>query len=559
MPLSPRDVLLWTARQVRGDLALGALMLSTHQACEAAVPILIGVIVDRAITDADVGAMVLWGAVLAGLFVVLATAGCIGGIAYERAMLRAEHRVRLRIADRALDPRGQKDATRAGEVVSLATVDAQRVAEGTVTVILFTAAATAIIGTAVVLLATSWRLGVTILVGLPLMLLAAGTLARPLQRRSAEQHAAIAATAGVATDLLTGLRVVKGLGAEAVGARRYRVASRHALVGALRAARVQGVYEGVTIGMSGIFLVVVAWLGARMALDGTISVGELVAAVGLTQFLVGPLSRLVWGGGELARGWGSAGRVAALLSARDAVADGTESLPTPVRGALSLRGVRLGSLRGLDLEIGPGEIVGVVAEDPADAQALLACLARTEDPEVGEVLVDGRPLPSLRLQDGRGALLAEPHDPELFEGTLGENVDVAGDGTATRPALEAAAADEVVDALPEGLDAPVGEHGRSLSGGQRQRVALARALQADPPVLVLHEPTTAVDAATEHRIAIGLAARRAGRTTVLVTTSPALLSITSRAIVLRGGVVVADGTHRDLAAADAGYREAVLS
>ncbi len=559
MDLSARDVLLWVARQVRGDLASAAILLSTHQACEAAVPVLIGVIIDRGVATGDVGAMVLWAGVLAVLFVVLATAGCVGGIAYERAAIRGEHHIRLRIAGRALDPRGQRDATRAGEVVSLATVDALRVAQGSATAVLFASATTAIAVTATVLLVTSLRLGLIILVGLPLMLVAARALARPLERRSAEQHAAIAATAGVATDLLTGLRVVKGLGAEPVGAQRYRAASRRALLGALRAARVQGAYEGVTIGMSSVFLVVVAWVGGRMALDGTISIGELVSALGLTQFLVGPLSRLVWAGGELARGAGSAGRVAALLSAPHAVPDGPEALPSPPRGAVSLRGVRIGSLRGVDLELRPGEIVGVVAEDPADAQSLMACLGRTADPDEGEVLVDGRPLRALRLDDGRGAVLAEPHDPDLFEGTLGENVDVRGDGTAPGAALAAAAADEVVAGLPEGLDTPLGEDGRSLSGGQRQRLALARALHADPPVLVLHEPTTAVDAATEHRIASRLAQLRAGRTTVLITTSPALLSVTSRAIVIREGAVVADGRHHDLAAEDDGYRETVLS
>ena len=558
MGLTARDVLLWVARGVRGDLALGAVCASTHQASEAAVPILIGVIIDRGVATGDAGATALWIGVLVGVFVVLAAAGYGAGVFYERASLRGEHDIRSRVAGRALDPRGQRDATRAGEVVSLATVDAQRVGEGSATLMLFASAATAILVAATVLLVTSVALGLTILVGLPLMLLAARALARPLQRRSAEQHAAIAATAGVATDLLTGLRVVKGLGAEPVGAARYRVASRRALTGALRAARVQGVYEGVTIGMSGVFLVVVAWIGGHMALDGTITIGELVSALGLTQFLVGPLSRLVWAGGELARGAGSAGRIADLLNAEHAVPEGSDPLPAP-RGSVSLRGVTLRSLRSVDLEVAAGEIVGVVAEDPVDAQALLACLGRTEDPEEGEVLVDGRPLRSLRLHDGRGAVLAEPHDTDLFEGTLGENVDVAGEGADPGPALVAAAADEVVEGLPEGLDAPLGEDGRSLSGGQRQRVALARALHADPPVLVLHDPTTAVDAATEDRIATRLAELRAGRTTILVTTSPALLSITSRAIVVREGVVVADGSHRDLAAQDDGYREAVLS
>jgi putative ABC transport system ATP-binding protein len=124
--------------------------------------------------------------------------------------------------------------------------------------------------------------------------------------------------------------------------------------------------------------------------------------------------------------------------------------------------------------------------------------------------------------------------------------------------LAAAGADEAVEALPGGLDAPVGERGRRLSGGQRQRIALARALAADAPVLVLHEPTTAVDTVTEARIAAGVRELRAGRTTLVIASSPALLAVCDRVLVLQGGEIVASGTHAVLAHEDAAYRDAVL-
>jgi putative ABC transport system ATP-binding protein len=530
-----RDPLLWAARRVRGNLALGASLMVAHQAAEAAVPVLIGVIIDRGVATGDAGAMLTWVAVLGGLFVALSAAGCSGIYLYQRALVWADHAVRMRIAERALDARGLREPARAGELVSLATVDALRVAEGTSAVMLACGAFAGILGGAAFLLATSLTLGLIILLGLPVVLVAVRGLARPLERRSAEQHAAIAATAGVATDLLTGLRVVKGLGAERAGAKRYRVASRVALCGALRAARVQGAYEGVTIGLSGVFLVVVAWAGGRMALQGTITIGELVSAVGLTQFLVGPLSRLVYAGAQLARGAGSAGRIAAFLRAPVAVQDGDTPLAAPVRGALVLRGVCHGPLRDVDLTVAPGEITGIVADDPLDARALLDLLGRAADPAAGEVLLDGTPLRALRLDDVRAAILVEPHDADLFGPTERSDAEIAGD------------------------DVPIGSEAQELSGGQRQRVALARALRAGPPVLVLHDPTTAVDAATEHRIAARVRELRAGRTTVLVTTSPALLSTATRIVVLREGRIAAEGSHTGLAAADEGYREAVLS
>jgi putative ABC transport system ATP-binding protein len=192
------------------------------------------------------------------------------------------------------------------------------------------------------------------------------------------------------------------------------------------------------------------------------------------------------------------------------------------------------------------------------------------------VELDGVPLRALDPADVRRAVLVAEHDADLFEGTLAENIRVAvpvagepaGDGAAhdrargeraVAAAMAAAGADEVAQALPHGADSEVSERGRSLSGGQRQRVALARAFAADRPVLVAHDPTTAVDTVTEARIATGLRDIRAGRTTILVTTSPALLAVTDRVVLLEEGRITDTAPHAELVRRNPAYRTAVLS
>ncbi|MET0426512.1 MAG: ABC transporter ATP-binding protein, partial [Actinoplanes sp.] len=159
-------------------------------------------------------------------------------------------------------------------------------------------------------------------------------------------------------------------------------------------------------------------------------------------------------------------------------------------------------------------------------------------------------------------VLVEQHDVALFEGTLRANVAGRAEPDSERlsAAVRAAAADDVVDAHPDGLDRELIERGANLSGGQRQRIGLARAIAADPPVLVLHDPTTSIDAVTEALVADGLAAARrsAARGTLLVTSSPALLRAADRVAVLDGGRIVAEGVHDDLVDADERYRAAVL-
>ncbi|MET8860618.1 ABC transporter ATP-binding protein, partial [Streptomyces sp. NPDC004579] len=283
-------------------------------------------------------------------------------------------------------------------------------------------------------------------------------------------------------------------------------------------------------------------------------------AVGLALFLVGPLEVLAWVNAELAQGRASATRIAEVLATAPAVTSGGSPLPQPVRGAVRLAGLRHGGLRDIDLDVAPGELVGVVTTDPAHAADLLRCLSRRGDPDAGSVELDGVPLRDLDPAEIRTAILVAEHDADLFEGTVLGNVTAAAPGTsAPEAAMTAAGVTQVSETLPDGEHTAVSERGRSLSGGQRQRVALARALAADRPVLVVHEPTTAVDTVTEARIASGIRELRKGRTTLLVTTSPALLSVTDRVLLIHDGRVTDTAPHADLVRRHEIYRSAVLA
>ncbi|MGN9906760.1 ABC transporter ATP-binding protein [Phytohabitans sp. LJ34] len=542
----------------RRHVAVAALLAAGHQAGEALVPVLIGVVIDTAVATGSVTRLVLWLAVLGGVFAVLSYSYRFGARAAERASEWAGHDLRVGLTRRILDPRGGAETGRlAGELTNIATGDARRVGGVNVVLPAGIAALTGLLVSAAALLWISVPLGLVVLLGAPPLLWLGHLLGRPLERRSAVEQERAAHASGVAADLVAGLRVLKGIGAEGAAVARYRRTSQDSLSATLRAARAQAAHDGAILALTGVFIAAVALVGGRLAANGDISVGDLVAAVGLALFLLTPLQLLAWVNAQLAQGRASAGRIAAVLSAPPAVAAGQGRMPDPVRGHVALSGVHHGALSGVDLEVAAGELLGVVAPDPAAATALLATLARDTDPDAGTVTLDGVPLSTLDPAELRGAILVSAHHAILFAGTLASNVSSTGDGEVGR-AMAAAAADEVAHSLPDGADTVLGERAQSLSGGQRQRVALARALAADPPVLVLHDPTTAVDAVTEARIAAGIREVRAGRTTIVVTTSPALLAATDRVAVLDGGTVTALGHHADLVANDPSYRAAVL-
>ena len=541
-----------TVRGQRRDVVGSALLAVGHQLSEAAVPVVVGVVLDRAVGTGDGSALTLWLAVVVGVFVVLASCGAIGYWLMDRARLRAGRDVRVRVAARVLDPAGGAPG-RPGEQVGLASSDADRSGQIVTAYARVASALAALVAGGAVLFAASPLLALAVLTGVPVVLVASRLLARPLVGRAEREQATLAAATAAATDLVTGLRVLKGIGAEPAAAAGYARSSQTALRARLAAVTVEGGFLGVTTALTGLLLVVVAWVAGRLALAGTISIGELVAAMGLAQFLIEPLEALTRLGPLRAGARGAAGRVATLLGAPATVTPGDAMLPEPVEGHLQIQH------RNLAFALAPGEHLGAVIIDPSTAADLLDVLGRDAEPD-GIVRLDGTDLGTVTLAEVRRAVLVARHDAALFEGTLADNLltDGSSDEAALARTLAASAADEVRDSMPDGLATEIGERGRMLSGGQRQRVALARALAAEPAVLVLHDPTTAIDAATEDRIAAGLDRHRAGRGTLLVTSSPALLARCDRVVLVANGTVTAEGRHADLVA-DPTYRAAVLS
>jgi ABC-type multidrug transport system fused ATPase/permease subunit len=321
-------------------------------------------------------------------------------------------------------------------------------------------------------------------------------------------------------DTASGLRVLRGIGGEQEFLKRYRHRSQEVRVAGVRVALPQSTLDAAQVFIPGLFVVLVTWLGARFAVTGRIGPGELVAFYGYAAFLVIPLRT-------------SAEPVAVPPSG--------SPLRDPVSG----------------LEIEPGVLTCLVSSHPDEAAAIADHLGRFGGGD-GVVLGDVR-LADLPLDAVRRRIVVSEADPVLFSGQLRSELDPWGraQDDAILEAISIANAEDVLEQLPEGLDTAVDERGRSFSGGQRQRLVLARALLSEAEVLVLVEPTSAVDAHTEARIAGRLHEARAGRTTVVVTTSPLMLDGADRVVYIADGRVAAVGRHRELLKERADYRETV--
>ena len=528
----------------------GMILMVGHFVGEALVPVVMGLAIDRAVSTGDVGSLIAWVVALAAVFLLLSHTWRFGERLTMYAHGLVEHQFRMRVTDRLLDPRGMAGPARLpGVSLNIATSDVMRLSSAVFIAVFPIGELAAVIVAGAVLLFISWPLGLAILLGAPTLLWILDLAGGPLRARTEHEQELAGDAAGTAADLVAGLRIVKGLGAEPEAGRRYRVASSRARVGAIRAAGSQGTYIGVMQMVSALFVVGVGIAAGLMAVEGQISFGELITVVGLTQFVMGPLNALGTNFGAL---WNSAvpcaKRVLSVLQAESAIESGSVR---NAEGPLSFDDMTAGPVAGLTLELPPAGLVAIVCA-PEETEALVAVLARKKAPESGVVRLGDVDLFDLGHDVVHQLVRAVPHSADLFEGSVLDNIEAGVDDDAadrdsrvTR-AIFAAACDDVVEVLPAGLDTPVGEAGRMLSGGQRQRVGLARALAAESKVLILNDPTTAVDSVTEATVARRLHLTREGLSTVVFTNSPAFLEAAEHVVIISGGSLVYQG---DLAGA----------
>lgn len=543
-------------RQAR-QLVPGYSLLVVWQLCETLVPVVIGLVVDQAVDGGTLGDLAWTLGVLVALFLVLSNGYRYGARFIVRGIQTEAHLLRGEISAHVLHPRGARTDRLAGETLSIATSDAELVPSVLHQLGYALASLVAVVATAVYVLSVDVVLGLVILLGVPGVLLVIQALAPLVARRTRRQQESTASASGVAADVLTGLRPLKGIGGEDVALGRYRSASRQASSDTIAVARSWGYLAGLTTALSGILLAVVAVVAGERALDGTIGLGQLIALVGLTQFLAEPIRGLGDVSAQFAASRASAGRIVEFLNTPRVLAPGGRG-PSEDRPGLVLESAVVGPLRGVDLRTSADELVAVSIDDPAVSDTLMAVLTGEVTLTSGRARLGDVDLHELSVEGRRLHLLVASHHSGVFEGTLRSTVDPGGERTDAdlAPALAASAADDVVRLHPDGLDRAVRAAGSSLSGGQRQRLTLARALATDRPVLVLQDPTSAVDAVTEQNIARGVRRLRRGRTTLVITSSPALLQHADRVVVVRDGRVVAEGTHADLMR-DPTYRAAV--
>lgn len=565
--------MLWQGRRQLGVL-LGAVAVAVvGNVAAALMPWQLGRVVDDGLDDGLSGALWLGCLGIAGLGMVQVVTNVWGHRLDVENWLRAAfassqqigHHV-TRTGDRVTD------TLPTGEVVATVASDALRMGEVFAILPRLVGGIAAYLTLGAVLLSTSVPLGLLVLLGLPVVVAVLSLLVKPLQRRQSAQREATGRLTTLGADTVSGLRILRGIGGEEVFAGRYRAQSQRVRAAGVRVSQTQSLLDALQTLLPGLFLAVVVWAGARLALSGEITPGQLVAFYGFAAFLTQPL----WTASEairvVTRAVVGARKIITVLSVPAAGSDDPATPATaPAPGEPMVD-------EASGVVVRAGRITALVSADPDETARIALRLGRmgparhggADDEDLDDSGQDGTLLPpvaddaplsavrwgrallhELALTDVRGRVVVAESTPHLFTGTLVDELDVRGgaDREALLDALTVADAGDVLDSVPGGLDGDVEEKGRSLSGGQRQRVALARALLTGAEVLVLIEPTSAVDAHTEARIARRLADARRGATTVVVTASPLVLDAVDEVALVADGRVVATGTHRDLVTA----------
>ena len=471
----------------------------------ALLPLAIGKAIDEGIAPRDFHGLLTWIAVILVLGVMSAVSTLMATRAGDKLWLACAGLTQRTVMRHATSlgadlPRQIKS----GEIVAVGAADIYSIASLMETIGRLTASIVSFVLVAVIVVGQSPVLGVAVLVGIPIATLGFTPLLRPLQLRLEAHREQVGEATAVAADIVSGLRILRGIGGERQFHGHFVAASQRVRGAGVAASRVDAGLSALGVLLPGLVVALVTWLAARLAVDGEISIGELVAVYGVSAFLSLPVSVA----GEAVRSFNAsrvpAGRACTILNLKPTLSSPGKPVPLP-KAPFGL----LDQVTGITCPAGQ---LTVISGSPEVADRL----GRYVD---APVFADDVPLRDGDLEEIRRRILVSHNLDTLFSGRLADEIDM-GAGIDLTTALWTADAMDIVDSLEHGIDEHLVERGRTLSGGQRQRMTLARALSFDADVLVLDEPTSAVDAHTEARIVARVSELRRGRTTIVLSRSP---------------------------------------
>ncbi|MFL5447605.1 MAG: ABC transporter ATP-binding protein [Gemmatimonadales bacterium] len=403
------------------------------------------------------------------------------------------------------------------------------------------------------------------LLGLPVAMVSLG---RMIHVRSQAIQAQFSELTTHAHENLSGVRVVRAYRQEGAEIEHFRQLSDEYMQRNLGLARVQGAFYPLLTLLGGGSGLVVLYAGGRLVMSGSVSTGEFVAFGVYLAMLVWPMIALGWAVNLVQRGAASMGRINQLFREQPAITSPLSAtvLPPAERArAVEFRDVwfrypgakeRGWVLQEISFRVRPGASLAIVGATGSGKSTLVDLLVRAYDPDRGSVLIDGIDIQGLALEDLRRAVGFVPQETFLFGETLRRNILLgAPDDGRLDEVARVAQLTEALPALPEGYETLIGERGINLSGGQKQRAAIARALAQDPPIFVLDDGLSAVDAQTEARILAGLRSALSGRTSIIVSHRLAAVRDADWILVLDGGRIVEQGLHAELLAAGGRYWE----
>ena len=367
-----------------------------------------------------------------------------------------------------------------------------------------------------------------------------------------------------AYETLRSIAAVKSFARERHELRRYADAGYETMQAQVRLTWQESLFSDAVTAITLAGTAVILVVGGLHVLDGTLTVGTLLVVIAYLAAVYDPVSAIAHTVGLLQSAVVSARRVRHLFALRPEVADAPDAVDaSDITGAIRFEGVGFSYdgerqvLDGVSFEAGPDELVAIVGPTGAGKTTLVHLIPRLFDPTAGRVLVDGRDVSAYRLRSLRERIALAPQDPVLFVGTIADNIRYGRlDATDAEVAAAARAAqlDSFIGGLVAGYDTPVDEAGATFSGGERQRLGIARALVKEAPILILDEPTSAIDAITEAALFEAIRGSRAGRTTIVIAHRLATVRDAARILVLDGGRIAAIGTHAALLDSSPLYR-----